>query len=196
MLTFNELVKQPISKTYYWQAILPGVESIFVKGGTYPYTVLESYSHLDANSVKYYAGPNDVEDVDLIIYETENNVAWNFFKTWNELVINPDGTYNLPSTYKKDFEVHRFRSSNTEAEQQEDRIANFKLGYEGAWPKRISDYTPDWDNRDVLIFTVTLSVDSVKSRLLDNIQPLTPVGMKPLPTDNSLPKTLPTINNP
>lgn len=151
-LQFTEFATINPARSYLFQAIVDGISPLLVRGGNFPFNAFESFSHLDENSVSYFVGPGDVADVDITIYENEERSAWKFFIDWRNLIINENGTYNLPSKYKKKIELELLGTKRT---------SNMKLIYNGAWPKRISNVIPDWANREPMTFIVTFSVDGV-----------------------------------
>ena len=141
---------------YRYEVVVLGVAPRIISGGSFPFTVIESYSHLDQNSVSYFPGPNDVGDVELTIYETESGEAFKFFEDWFSEVVDDSGFYNLPSEFKRRVEAYRLNGLG-------ERV--FGLQYVGAWPKQITPYEPSAEDREAMTFTVTLSVDGVSKIL-------------------------------
>ncbi len=140
-----------------YEVLIEGLSPLLIAGGTFPHNTMESFTKKDGNSVKYFPGSYDVDDVELEIVETDGADAMNFFYNWRASlycgVSNQADYYNLPDAYKKSLRIYRLS-----ADQR--RVDGWQ--YVGAWPKSVAAFSPDASsNSEVLKFSVTLSVDGI-----------------------------------
>lgn len=125
-LGFEELSMKTPAMEYLFQLEIPGAElnPLYVSGGTFPFMAIESSNHLYKNQNKSYPVIGDLTDVTVEIYETDDNVAWNFFNEWNDLMYWKDGrglrdgTYNVPEKYKRPIIIWRLGPTSVEEGKQ------------------------------------------------------------------------------
>lgn len=121
-LEFQELqTKTPAMEFLFLLEIAEArIDPLYVSGGTFPYSVIESFSHLNKNSVKYFPGPSDVDGPTVEIFEMSDNPAWNWFNEWHQKIYFADsqgvkdGSYNLPNEFKRDIEIFRLGPVSTQ----------------------------------------------------------------------------------
>lgn len=148
--------------SYRFLLELEGTDPFYVSGGTFPFYEFETFDKLLTDSKIKVPGPQELSDVEIELYENNKNHAYKFFINWRSQIRTESGAYNLPIVYKRVFTIWR-------KSQADEKIMG--LRYTGAWPKKISEYTPKGDNRtEVLVFTVSLSVDDVVPIFLDKVQ--------------------------
>lgn len=160
----HEFAQTNFARAYLFHVEGANIPSPYASGGTFPYVTFEAFTHHSGNSLSYHPGQNDVDDVEIEFYETEDNAVYNFFLDWQNQVFSDDndGTYNMDDEFKRRFKVVRLDGTHTGV---------WGLEYTGVWPKKISDYEPSWENNsEVLKFSVTLSVDNVERIVLHDVE--------------------------
>ena len=152
------------ANNYRFTVTAKGLDPLYVYGGSFPNFQIDAFEKiLDFKKVKV---PESVElpDLELEIYENNTNIGYRFFQEWMRSAVNGDGTFRLPSSYRRDLTISR----NTQQGEGGVPDVAFRMLYKKAWPKSITPYSPNSDSRsEILQYTVSLSVDDVDIEFLD-----------------------------
>lgn len=127
--------------------------TIFALNGVFPFIQWEAFQHHDGNTVRNYPEMHMVQEFQITFYETDDLRVFNYFSDWAQSILNEDGTYALPSKYKRPYVVYQ-QNKNSE------NIHAFR--YERVWPREISPWEPSYEDRNVIQFTVSFTADTVK----------------------------------
>jgi len=124
-----------------------------------PYHVFETGKEIDGNSFWYFAKSIDIGSITLEIVEHEDGLSFDYFKNWQQMIANSNGTFNNPVDYKRDINFFRLDSGKT-------KIIYDK--YTGYFISGISDVANDYETNGLVKFTVTLTGDNVERIGLNN----------------------------
>lgn len=188
-------------------ADMPVAVSKQLAGGTFPFWEFQPTEYRHGNFVRKLPGTSTLGDVELVFYETAKADVWKFFHDWRSQIVSEEGAYSLPGPsgdtiegtdeqgnpivkknkgFKKTFSIQALDSK---------KFPVLSLKYWGAWPIRISEYAPASENREILQFTVNLSVDDVIDQNIAATLPSSDISRRPLPqiSGPNLPDKLPLI---
>lgn len=124
-----------------------------------PYHTFETGKEIDGNSFWYFAKSIDIGSITLEITEHEDGMSFDYFKNWQQMIANDNGTFNPPNYYKRNLNFFRLDSGKT-------KIIHDK--YHGYFISGISDVANDYETNGLVKFTVTLTGDNVERIALDN----------------------------
>lgn len=99
------------------------------------------------------AGKSEIGTMSMTIDEMIDFRTMMYFRKWQSMVRNDDGSFNVPHYYKRDIIVVYLGAAKTES-----HIAI----YSGCFPTTIGDISHNYDTADVAQYEVTFSVDDVK----------------------------------
>jgi hypothetical protein len=168
-LKVEKLGKKSFATIFRYALIMPDIPPDLQEhmiGGTFPFFEFTASELRAGNFVRKFPSQSTLSDVEMVFYENEGGLAWKWFHNWRSQIVNVDGSYNLPEG-KSEFpnqdpeynKVEGYKKSFTINALDTNLLPIFGIKYTGAWPMRISDYSPSGENREILQFTVTLSVD-------------------------------------
>lgn len=150
-------------KSYLWYVELPSDIGEFtgdvwelngrISSISTPYHNFETGKEIDGNSFWYFAKSIDIGSITLEIVEHEDGMSFEYFKQWQQLINNDNGTFNPPFHYKRDLKFFRLDSGKT-------KILYDK--YTGYFISGISDVANDYETNGLVKFTVTLTGDNVE----------------------------------
>lgn len=138
--------------------------SLFVLRGVFPFNEVQTFPIERDNSNTYYPELVDVNDVEIEFYETMDNLVWNFFGAWHNMIFahntKDNVVFNLPDKFKRNIYVFRLDTMTKEGETDMTRVFGYE--YSGCFPKRISDYPLDMSDPGAVNLSITFSCDNVR----------------------------------
>lgn len=108
-----------------------------------------------AGSNDYYPDNNDIDGLSITFYETFDYRVSAWLSRWREKVVRADGSYGLPTEYKKDITVYAY-NYNSESPV-------LTIVYKDCWPTDQSPFAFSYDNVEGrLMVEAQFSVDSAE----------------------------------
>ena len=152
-----------------------------------PFMSMETEKAVTGNSYWYYAKHNDIGGIAFDVMEFEDGLTTLYFEAWKSLIINPNGTYNVPYIYKHSIPFYRLNGMKQEIIVHD---------YQGYFVSGIADSSNDYEANDIVKYSISLTGDSV------NTYTTSLAGLRENPTTweqleeiLSIESTLPTIEN-
>jgi len=118
-----------------------------------PFFQLDSKKVTNKNSFWYTASNNDLGSINLTVHDMEDGATLRYFNEWYNMIVNPDGTYNPPATYKKP--VKFFRLSTTQKDLH-------SYTYRGFFVTEIQTLSNSYENNDFTKYSITLTGDTIE----------------------------------
>jgi len=117
-----------------------------------PYNNLETDKEIHGNSFWYFAKNIDIGNITLEIMEHEDGRSFEYFKAWEKMIANNNGTFNPPAYYKRDIKIHRL-----------DEMKNTVITdvYSGYFVSGVADLASDYETNGFVRYSITLTGDSV-----------------------------------
>lgn len=103
------------------------------------------------------AGMMDLAPISIKMMEFEDGSTLNYLNTWQSLMINEDGTRNMPVEYKKDIRLTRLSQSGFDI-----HISMCK----GCFPIEVGNINYSYESNAVTQYGVTFSVDSIEHEII------------------------------
>lgn len=103
------------------------------------------------------AGMMDLAPISIKMMEFEDGSTLNYLNTWQSLMINDDGTRNMPVEYKKDIRLTRLSQSGFDI-----HISMCK----GCFPIEVGNINYSYESNAVTQYGVTFSVDSIEHEII------------------------------
>mgnify|MGYP001415159082 CR=1 FL=1 len=103
------------------------------------------------------AGMMDLAPISIKMMEFEDGSTLNYLNTWQSLMINDDGTRNMPVEYKKDIRLTRLSQSGFDI-----HISMCK----GCFPIEVGNINYSYESNTVTQYGVTFSVDSIEHEII------------------------------
>jgi hypothetical protein len=113
------------------------------------------------NTYWYSASNRDIGQISITMDEFEDGLSMRYLKEWFRLIENDDGTYNVPSYYKRDIQLIRYSGTKNELSV---------LTYKGCFPTSISESTYSYEGSGILQYNVTFACDTVSFNVSDNVR--------------------------
>lgn len=149
-------------RSYLWRVelpVLPGWASSIVMAisdrvlsfnGSHP--TIEAGKETQGNSFWYYANSTDIGEISLEVMEGEDGLTYQYFKAWYEMIVQSNGTFTPPGHYKKNVTFYRMNALKEEVTRDT---------YTGYFITGINDVTNDYEQNDVLKYTINFTGDSL-----------------------------------
>lgn len=124
-----------------------------------PFSTFDAQKETFQNSYWYYAGKNDIGQINMTIHEYEDGQTYAFLNGWLSLMKRAkDGVYYPPILYKRDISVYRL--DTTKRAITEDK-------YKGFFLSGISEVSSDYGTSDIMAYNVSFAGDGVQHTLID-----------------------------
>lgn len=123
------------------------------------------------NSYWYTASNSDVGTISLTLHEMEDGSSLKYLTQWRDLIVNEDGTYNPPASYKKSIRFYRMSATKLDLHMYE---------YNGFFISEISPVSNSYDGNGITSYSVTLTGDEVKYDFMSGAEVRTKVIAKEL----------------
>ena len=118
-----------------------------------PYQSFEVVRHTFGSSFFFSAGTNEVGSLSLKLDEYEDGDSLRYIEAWKALIVNPDGTYNPPATYKRDIRLIRMSNSGLDLHVSV---------YKNCFPSEVSPSNFSYDSNSITQYNITFTGDSVE----------------------------------
>lgn len=105
------------------------------------------------NSHWYYIKDDDCAEYALTFREYEDGLTFAYFAAWRGLMINPDGTYNQPSYWKRQLVVRMLKKDGTLSRQ---------IILQGSFPNKLSIGDLDYTSSDPQTIDIGMTYDGPK----------------------------------
>ena len=115
-----------------------------------------------------YAGRKTQPGVTVDFYEDHDNNIQKLLESWRSLIINSDGTYSYPSSYKKELSIWMLRNNN------EDDVST-KIICSGVFPSNSNPIRLSYSESGRIIVSQLFEVDDLKifrPELFTSIKPV------------------------
>lgn len=163
---------KPPLKSYLWRMELPVLDREgYVSGISFddqlevssrvvsvsvPYDTLETDKANHGNSFWYFAKSVDIGSITMEVLEYEDGLTYKYFRAWQKLIANYNGTFNPPVVYKRD--VRFFRLDTNKEDVLVDTYHNYFVS-------GIGESSNDYESNSLVRLTVTLTGDSVSREI-------------------------------
>ena len=152
---------------FLWKVELPEVSNVSPEDINHrietfdsPFFELETTKVTAKNSFWYSASNNDVGQISMTVHDMEDGATLQYFLEWYKLIVNNDGTYNPPATYKKPIKFHRLSARYQEILHTYTYLQFFVTD--------IQTLSNTYESNDFTKFNVTLTGDSVKHDIISD----------------------------
>ena len=92
-----------------------------------PYELEHAQQRIGAHYLSYLNGVQSVV-VTMTMRDNEDGEIFEWFKEWVDSIVNPDGTWNVPSEYLKTLKLHRLSHAGKASVRQELRVQPLTMG--------------------------------------------------------------------
>lgn len=128
-----------------------------VYSASIPMPSFENQSIYDPRFDYGVAGHKTYGDLVLTVDEMEDGRTLRYFTEWMRMIKNTDGTYNVPSFYRRNILQMHTAASNVDLGATE---------MTGVYPTSITPVELSYDDPSVMQYVVTLNVDQVKDAMM------------------------------
>lgn len=144
-----------------WFAVIPGILEVgeYIQSFTTPSIRYDQQSRYENGKMHHYAGFMTVDDLQLSIYTDISGVAVDVASRWVRTIRDKNGIYALPSSYKKTVILFIL--------DHNDRVIA-EILYKGCWLSSWDSYTLDFTGSQILVTSLTLSVDDFEIREIES----------------------------
>lgn len=123
----------------------------------FPYRSYGENRHTFGSTYFHTAGQYEIGNCTIRVDEFEDCKTLKYFTEWQDLISNPDGTYNPPVVYKRDLILTRMAASGSDLHVSI---------YKNCWPKEISPASFSYESGGILQYTVVLVGDYVEHNIM------------------------------
>lgn len=115
-------------------------------------TMIEAAGTYNVGGQMYFPKDRNVDAMTMTFYEDLTYTVYKYFQTWRNRVLDNNGNYGLPVNYKRTIQVIMNDYAGSDA---------LTVTYNGCWPTRPADMTPDGETSGRIIATCLFSVDNM-----------------------------------
>ena len=141
----------------------PALSGVFPSGlSAAQYIAVEAinFEHLNIESVPrhngytsiHFPGFNNLQSVNIAFYETEDYLVTKYLRSWQRLVIDKNGNYGVPSSFKQNIVFRCYGWSDTTTPKLEGTLV-------GCWPTTQSDLAMDYTTSGRVVVSCAFAVD-------------------------------------
>ena len=105
----------------------------------------------DKNSHWYFFNDDDVSPFTITLLEWQDFLCIKYFLEWNSLMVNDDGTYNVPTYYKKNIKVNLLSPDDKPL---------FSINHIGCFPNKKSIAEVNYESSDPVSIDIEITYDS------------------------------------
>lgn len=162
-------------RSYLWRVVLPDISGAFdtepaslnkpdyevphhsdidtrIYAATFPFPNITADRAKLGNRYWHWADKSDIGNLQLSVYEYEDEATFRYFDAWSRLIMAPGNTNFPPAVYKRDIEVYRLNTV---------KLDIMKYVYKGFFFTGFGDQSNDYDTSGITSYEITLAGDSV-----------------------------------